>query len=141
MYAHSIFMVPKSKPPLLPQSKQRKPQKICLPLEPPDKRKKIGTGKSKALADAVVEGRFFVWTDSSNEKERTDMKLENACKKQEIADMKQEIADMKQEIVDMKLEKGGMKLEINMLTFGLQHFAATVMTTFDSTLVFQVTLL
>ena len=32
---------------LLPHSKQRKPPKICLPLESPTKRKKIGTGKSK----------------------------------------------------------------------------------------------
>ena len=33
---------------LLPQSKQRKPPKICLSLESPAKRKKIGTGKLKA---------------------------------------------------------------------------------------------
>ena len=37
--------------------------KICLPLEPPAKRKKkIGTAKSKALADAVGEEEDFVWT-------------------------------------------------------------------------------
>ena len=41
---------------------QRKPPKIHLPLEPPAKRKKIGTGKSKALADAVGEEVDFVWT-------------------------------------------------------------------------------
>ena len=45
--------------PLLPQSKQRKPPKIHLPLEPPAKRRKIGTGKSKALADAVGEDVDF----------------------------------------------------------------------------------
>ena len=33
--------------PLLPQSKQRKPPKIRLPLDPPAKRKKIGTEKLK----------------------------------------------------------------------------------------------
>ena len=54
----------------------------------------------------------------SNEKERTDMKLKNACMKHEIANMKQEIAGMNQEIADMKLE-------INILTFGLQHFAGS----------------
>ena len=49
--------------PLLPQSKQRKPPKMCLPLELPAKRNKIGTGESKALADGVVEEVFFfVWT-------------------------------------------------------------------------------
>ena len=48
----------------------------------------------------------------SNEKERTDVKLENPCMKQEIADMK------KQEIADMELE-------INTLTFGLQRFAGS----------------
>ena len=32
-----------------------KASKIRLPLEPPAKRKKIGTGKTKALAEAVVE--------------------------------------------------------------------------------------
>ena len=95
--------------------------------------RKIGTGKSKVLADVVVEEiDFFCGLVSSNEKERTDIKLENVC-------MKQEITDMKQEIADMKLEKAGMKLEINTLIFGLQCFA--VMMTFDSTLVFQVTLL
>ena len=117
MYAHSIFMVPKQGRsdipiifPLLPQSKQKKPPEICLPLEPPAKRKKIGTGKSKPLADAVVEEvDFLCGLVCSTEKERTDMKLENACMKQEIADMKQELADMKQEVVDMKLEKAGMK--------------------------------
>ena len=41
--------------PLLPQSIQKKPPKICLPLEPPAKRKKNETGKSIALADDVVE--------------------------------------------------------------------------------------
>ena len=82
--------------PLLPQSKQRTPPNIRLPLEPPAKRKKIGTGKSKALADAGVEEVDFVCgLVSSNEKERTDMKLENARMKQEIVDMKQEIADIK----------------------------------------------
>ena len=62
----------------------------------------------------------------SNEKERTDMKLENAC--------------MKQAIADMKLEKAGMKLEMNMLTLVFSVFLA-VMITLDSTLVFHVTLL
>ena len=89
--------------PLLPQSKQRTPPKIHLPLEPPAKRKKIVTGKSKALANDVMEEVDFVCgLVGSNEKERTDKKLENARLKQQIADMKQEIADMKQEIVDMK---------------------------------------
>ena len=44
--------------PLLPQLK---PPNIRLPLKPPAKKKKIGTGKSKALADvAVEEVDFFV---------------------------------------------------------------------------------
>ena len=43
----------------VPQSKQWKPPKIHLPLKPPAKRKKIGTGKSKVLADAVGEEVFF----------------------------------------------------------------------------------
>ena len=54
----------------------------------------------------------------SNEKKRTDMKLENVC-------MKQDIAEMKQEMADMKLEKAGMKLEINTLTFDLQRFSSS----------------
>ena len=66
----------------------------------------------------------------SNVKERTDMKFERAC-------IKQEIADMKQDIADMKLEKAGMTLEIN-TAFNL--FPA-VMMTFDSTMVFHLTLL
>ena len=45
--------------PLLSQSKQRKPPKIHLPLEPPARRKKIRIGKSKALVDAVVEEKDF----------------------------------------------------------------------------------
>ena len=46
--------------PLVPQSsKQRKPPKICLPLEPPAKRKKIRTGASKALVDDVEEMDFL----------------------------------------------------------------------------------
>ena len=78
--------------PLLPQSKQRKPPKISLPLEPPAKRKKIGTGKSKALADAVGEEEDFLsGLVGSNEKERIYMKFENACMKQEMADMKQQM--------------------------------------------------
>ena len=57
--------------PLLPQSKLRKPKKIHLPLEPPAKSKKIGTGKSKALADAVVEEvDFLCGLVGSNEKEK-----------------------------------------------------------------------
>ena len=56
----------------------------------------------------------------SNEKERIDMKLENARMKQEIADMRQEMADLKLEKAGMKLEKAGIKLEI--ITFGLQYF-------------------
>ena len=118
---------------MLPQFKERKPPKICLPLEPPAQRKKIWTGKSKALADAVGEEvNFFGGLVSSNEKKRTDTKLENAR-------IKQEIADMKQEIADMNLEKANMKAEINTLTFGLQRFTNSD-DEFDSTLVFQVTL-
>ena len=94
--------------------KQRKLPKICLSLKPPAKRKKIGTDKSKVLADAIVEEVDFLCV-SSNEKKRTDMKLVNACVKQGIEDMKQETADM-------KLEKAAMKLQINTLTFGLQCF-------------------
>ena len=115
--------------PIAASSKQRKLPKICL-FEPPAKRKKIETEKSKALADALVEEVDFLGgLVSSNEKERTDMKLEIVDMKQEITDMKQEIADMKQEIADMKLEiadmkleKADMKLKINTLTFGLQRF-------------------
>ena len=63
----------------------------------------MGTGKSKALADAIGEEEdFLCGLVGSNKKERTDMKQEIADMKQEIADMKQEIADMKQEIADMK---------------------------------------
>ena len=70
MYAHSILMVPQSKADQTSllyfhcsQCKQRKPPKIRLLLEPPTKRKEIGTGKSKALADTIVEVvGFFVWT-------------------------------------------------------------------------------
>ena len=68
MYAHSIFMVPKSKAGQTSQlyfqyflSPNSESLQKCLPLEPPAKRKKIGTGKSKALADAVGEEvDFFV---------------------------------------------------------------------------------
>ena len=46
--------------PLFPQSKQRKPPKICLSFEPLDQ---SGTRKSKALAGAIGEEvSFFVWT-------------------------------------------------------------------------------
>ena len=45
---------------------------------------------------------FLLGLDSSSEKERTDMKLENAS-------MKQEIADIMQEIAYMKLEQDGMR--------------------------------
>ena len=56
---------------------------------PPAKRKKIGTGESKVLADAVVEEvDFLCGLVGSNEKERTNMKSENAHMKQEIVDMK-----------------------------------------------------
>ena len=54
----------------------------------------------------------------SNEKERIDTKLVNAC-------MKKEIVDMKLEMADMMLGKAGMKLEINTLTFGLQRFTGS----------------
>ena len=70
-----------------------------------------GNWKSKALADAVVEEVDLCGLVGSDEKERTDMKLENAC--------------MKQEIADMMLEKVGMKFEINTLTFGLQRFSCS----------------
>ena len=104
---------------MLLQSKQRKPTKICLAVEPPAKRKKIGTGKSKILADIVVEEVDFLFgLDGSSEKERTDMKLENAL-------MKQEIADIEQEIADIILENDDMRIEINRLTFGHQHFVGS----------------
>ena len=51
---------------------------------------------------------FLCGLVGSNEKERIDMKLENAC--------------MNQEIVDKNLENIGMELEINTLTCGLQNF-------------------
>ena len=60
-----------------------------MSLEPPAKRMKIGTGKSKVLADAVVEEVDFLCGHvDSNEKERTAMKLKNAHMKHKIADMK-----------------------------------------------------
>ena len=51
----------------------------ALPLEPPVKRKKIGTGKSKALADVLLWKKwiFLCGLVGSSEKERTDMKLKN----------------------------------------------------------------
>ena len=53
--------------------------------------KEIRAGKLKALADAVVEEvDFLCRLVCSNEKEWTDMKLENAHMKQEIVDMKLE---------------------------------------------------
>ena len=73
----------------------------------------------------MEEVDFLCWLVGSNDKERTDIKLENARKKQEIADIKLENARKKQEIADMKLEKAGMKIEINTLTFGLQHSAGS----------------
>ena len=88
---------------LLPQSKQRKLPKIHLPIEPSSK---------KEENYVVEEVDFLCGLVSSNEKKRTDMKLENAFMKQEIADMKLENAFMKQEIVDMKLENAFMKQEI-----------------------------
>ena len=129
-------------------SPNREASQICLPLQPPANRKSIGTGKFKVLADAVEEEvDFLCGPVDSHEKERTDMKLENARMKQEIADMKQEIADMKkeiadmkQEIADMKQEIADMKQEINMLNLVFKVLPA-VMMTLDSTLVFQVTLL
>ena len=72
--------------------------------------KKNWNRKIKNLTNAV-------WIVGSNEKERTDLKLENAHMMQEIADI------LKQEIADMKLEKAGMKLKIDTLTLGLQCFA------------------
>ena len=90
--------------PLFPQSKERTTPKIHLPLKPSSERKKIGTEKSKSRADAIVEEvNFLCVLVGSNEKERTDMKLENARMKQKIADMKQELVDMQLEKVDMKL--------------------------------------
>ena len=65
-----------------------KASKNILPIELPAWRKKIGTGKSKVLADAVVEEvDILCGLLSSNEKEWN------------------EIVDMKQEIASMKLEK------------------------------------
>ena len=66
MYPPSIFMCQKHGRsdvpiifPLLPQSIQRKPpERVCHSNE----RKKIGTGKSKAPADAVGEEVNFLWT-------------------------------------------------------------------------------
>ena len=68
MYAHSISMVPKSKADLTSQlyfhcflSPNRESlQKYVCQLEPPAKRKEIRAGKSKALADAVVEEADFL---------------------------------------------------------------------------------
>ena len=65
----------------------------------------------------MEEVDFLYGFVGSNEKERTDMKLENVCIKQ---NSKHEARD-----VDMKLEKAGMELEINTLTFGLQCFAGS----------------
>ena len=66
-----------------------KATEIRLPLETPAKRKKTGTGKTKALTDAVgKEVDFLCGVVCSNEKERTDMNLESARMKQEIADLK-----------------------------------------------------
>ena len=111
VYAHSIFMIPKRKADQTCLlyfhcflSPNRENLKICLPLKPLAKWKKIGTEKSKALADTVVEEVDILVDLLTNEKERTDMKLENACMLQEIADMSQEIA-----IAVMKLEKAGMR--------------------------------
>ena len=83
--AFSWYQKPKSKSrsdvpiifPLLPQSKQRKPQKIRLPLEPTAQRKTIGTGKLKALADAVVEEMDFLCQLVSSNVKETGMKLDN----------------------------------------------------------------
>ena len=94
----------------------------------------------------MEEVDFLCGLVGSKEKERTDMRLENACMKQELVDikleragMKQELVDMrleragmKLELVDMKLERAGMKLEINRLTFGLPMFCRHMMT-LDST--------
>ena len=58
------------------------------------------------------------------------MKLENTH-------MNQEIVDIEQEITDMKFEKAGWHKYVNMVF----NVLLAVMMTFDSTLVFQVTLL
>ena len=79
MYAHSIFMVPKSKADktfllfsIASSVQAEKSQKICLPLKTLVKRKKIGTGKSKVLAQAVMEEMdFLCGLVGSNEKEGT----------------------------------------------------------------------
>ena len=55
--------------PLLPQAKQRKPPQVRLPLEPPVKRGENGTSRIRGFLCGLV---------GSNEKERTDMKEENA---------------------------------------------------------------
>ena len=125
VYAHSFFMVPKSKAdqtsiifPLLPQSKQRKPPKIHLPLEIPAKRRNWNW-KIK-IPGRCCRGRSdFFGVDLLVPLRRKELTcLENAC-------MKQEIADMKHEIADKKLEKAGMRLVINTLTFGLQWFTGS----------------
>ena len=79
MYAHSIFMVSKSKADqmsllyfycLLSPNIENLQKYVCH-LNPQPKGKKTGTGKSKALADVVVEEvDFLFWLDGSSEKEK-----------------------------------------------------------------------
>ena len=82
MYAHSIFMVSKSKADqmsllcfhcFLSPKRESLQKYVCyLNLQP----KKIGNGKSKALADAAVEKvDCLCGLVGSNEKERTDINM------------------------------------------------------------------
>ena len=85
--------------PLLPQSEKDSKNTFATRTSSQKGRKM----ELKALADTVVEEvNILCGLVDCNEKERTDMKLENARMKPEIADMKPEIADMKPEIADMK---------------------------------------
>ena len=95
--SYSIFIVPQSKADwtsllysIASSVSQRKPPKICLPFEHATKRKKIGNGKSKILYRRCHFGSsgFILWPFWFSEKEKNDVKLENARMKQEIADMK-----------------------------------------------------
>ena len=99
--------------PFLPQSKQRSLQKYFCPSNLQPKGRQLELENQKPLADADGEEvDFLCELVGSNEKERTDMELENAGMKQEMANMKKEIADMKQEMANMKQEIADMKQEI-----------------------------
>ena len=98
IYAHSIFMCQKARQIRRPYYtsiasavQTEKAQKIRLSLEPPAKRKKIGTGKSKALADAVGEEvDILCGLDDSNNIENhpsTDVKRGPSRKLQPIDEM------------------------------------------------------